>query len=162
MRGQDADERKRNRYHIDEWREERAKPADHQDVDQDEHGGEGVPRSRNTSIVMCHSPSHLSAGAWSVKGRDCVVDLDGVARLVLLTPHPGPLPVEGRISSPPPRTCEALKRRTRLGVPFPFTGENRRFWFPPAEHHWLANAACGQCVQTFPSLPLPSMGRGPG
>ena len=27
-----------------------------------------VPRSRKTSMVMCHSPSHFNAGASSVKG----------------------------------------------------------------------------------------------
>ena len=40
MCGKDADERKWNRHHDDERREETAKPADHQNKDQDQHRGE--------------------------------------------------------------------------------------------------------------------------
>jgi hypothetical protein len=41
VRRQDADQRERNRHHHDQRREERAEPADHQHVDQDQHRGEG-------------------------------------------------------------------------------------------------------------------------
>ena len=41
VRRQDADQRERNRHHDDQRREERPEPADHQHVDQHQHGGEG-------------------------------------------------------------------------------------------------------------------------
>ena len=43
MRGQDAYQRKWNGGHYDERREERTEPADHQDVDENQHSGEGEP-----------------------------------------------------------------------------------------------------------------------
>ena len=40
VRGQDADQRERDRRHHDHRREEGAEPADHQHVNQHKHGGE--------------------------------------------------------------------------------------------------------------------------
>ena len=68
VRGQNADQRKRNRHHDDERRRERAEPADHQHVDQHEHDREGDAEVAEHLEVMCHSPSHFIAGVESLKG----------------------------------------------------------------------------------------------
>jgi hypothetical protein len=72
VRRQNADERERNGDHDDGGRQEAAEPADHEHVNQDEHAPKAAPRSRKTSMVMCHSPSHFIAGSASLKGMEAL------------------------------------------------------------------------------------------
>ena len=74
VRRQNADERKRNHHHHNQRREERPEPADHQNVNQHQHGGERQAEvaehfDRDVPFAV---PFHR--GCWSVNGRMAVVN----------------------------------------------------------------------------------------